>query len=311
MKTLQESVCEYVQLRQSLGYKFVGEAIVLREFARYMAQQREAHVTTAAALRFALLRPLTKSSTQSIRYGVVSRFAIYHRLHDDPLTEQPPPKLIPRGTQRARPCFYSDAEILRLLEAAKHYHSKKALLPASYYCLFGLLVVTGMRVGEALGLEDRDIDEENAVLTIRGAKFGKDRLVPLHASTMECLRAYQKTRDDLVTESNHRSAKLFLTSRGTALSYRRVYHVYRRMRLAAGLDLSISSRLHDLRHRFAVETLLRWYRQGEPVDRRLPVLATYLGHASMAGTYWYLSCTPALMAAAATRVDQRWEGGRP
>jgi integrase/recombinase XerD len=311
MKSLHQSVRDYVKLRRSFGYKYGTEAKVLREFARFMSAQGLAQITTAAALRFAMVRPENKASTKAQRYAAVRHFAHDCRQHEDPQTERPPPKLVVGAVQRAKPYFCSELEIQRLLATAQHYRTPKTLLPVLYHCLFGLLVVTGMRVGEALGLEDRDIDWENALLTIRGAKFGTDRLVPLHPSVLERIRGYQETRDRLLGQSPRRSARLFVTSRGTALSYVGVYYVFLRVRKMAGLDRPVGLRMHHLRHRFAVETLRRWYQHGEPIDRRLPVLATYLGHSTMEGTYWYLSCTPALMAAAAERLDQRWEGGQP
>jgi integrase/recombinase XerD len=309
MKTPQQSVREFVQLKQSLGYKFTSDASVLVEFGRFMAREHQKRITTAIALRFASLRPASQAASQAARYNAVRLFAIYDQLHREPRNESLPAKQLPSGRQRARPCLNSEAEILRLLESARRYRTVRARPPAVYYFLFGLLVVTGMRVREALGLEDRDIDWENAVLTVRAAKFGRDRLVPLHASTMQQLRSYQEARDRALAKAGRRSPRLFLTSRGTALSYPGVYFVYLRVRQAAGLNRPVGPRIHDLRHRFAVESLLRWYRLDEPIEERLPVLATYLGHESMVGTYWYLSCTPALMATAAARLEQRWEGG--
>lgn len=306
MKTLHQAVRDYVALRQSLGYKFAGPQWVLREFAHYMARQRTKRITAAAVLRFVQLRPASQPATLARRFSAVRGFALHHRLHGDPRTEPPAAGLIPSVSRRARPWLASEEEILRLLLAARRYRTRKRLLPPLYYFLFGLLAVTGLRIGEALGLEDRDIDWANGVLTVRQAKFGQDRLIPLHATTLVHLRAYLAVRSRLLWVARRKSPRLFLTSCGTALSYRGVWYVYLRVRRTAGLG---SMRLHDLRHRFAVEALRRWYRDGESIDRRLPVLSTYLGHASVAGTYWYLSGTPGLMAAASARLDRRWEGG--
>jgi integrase/recombinase XerD len=250
-------------------------------------------------------------STQAHRYGAVRRFMEYQRLHQDPETEVIPAGLLQAKSQRARPYFATADEIRCLLSAARHYPSTSALLPASYYCLLGLLVVTGMRVGEALNLEDRDIDWTNRVLTIRQAKFGKDRLVPLHASCLRQIQAYRNCRDLTLGKLRGRSPRLFLTRKGTSLNYCRVNHVFRKLRRIAGWPSTgrCAPRLHDLRHRFAVETLRRWYAMGEPVEQRLPVLATYLGHSTREGTYGYLSGTPALRTAAAARLDRRWKGG--
>ena len=306
MKTPHRAVRDYVALRQSLGYKFTEQQWVLREFARYLSKQGTSRITAALVLRFVQLRPASQPATFARRFSAVRGFTLYHRLHVDPRTEPPAAGLIPRIVRRARPWLASEEEILRLLRAARRYPTTKRLLPPLYYCLFGLLAVTGMRVGEALRLEDQDIDWANGVLTVRQAKFGQDRLIPLHASTLAHLRAYLAVRSRLLWLARRKSRQLFLTSCGTALTYRGVHYVYRRVRRTAGLG---SMRLHDLRHRFAVESLRRWYREGAPIDRRLPVLSTYLGHASIEGTYWYLSGTPGLMAAASARLDRRWEGG--
>ena len=178
MKSLHQSVRDYVKLRRSFGYKYGTEAKVLREFARFMSAQGLAQITTAAALRFAMVRPENKASTKAQRYAAVRHFAHDCRQHEDPLTERPPPKLVVGGVQRAKPYFCSELEIQRLLATAQHYRTSKTLLPVLYHCLFGLLVVTGMRVGEALGLEDRDIDWENALLSMRGAKYRPARAAP-------------------------------------------------------------------------------------------------------------------------------------
>jgi integrase len=306
MKTLHRAVRDYVELRQSLGYKFTTEGWVLREFARYMAKHRSSRITPAVVLRFVQLRPASQRATLAHRFSTLRGFALHHRAHGDPRTEPPAEGLIPGCSRRARPRLASEEEILRLLQAARQYRTSKRLLPPLYYCLFGLLTVTGMRIGEALRLEEKDIDWANGVLTVRQAKFGQDRLIPLHASTLARLRGYLAVRARLLGVARRKSPRLFLASCGTPLSYRGVWYVYRRVCQAAGLG---AMRLHDLRHRFAVESLRRWYREGAPIDRRLPVLSTYLGHASVVGTYWYLSGTPGLMAAASARLERRWAGG--
>lgn len=183
------------------------------------------------------------------------------------------------------------------------------LQPHTYCCLFGLLAVSGLRVGEAINLQPQDVDWLNGVLTIRGAKFGKSRLVPLHPSTRAVLLDYAKRRDEIY--ASRPVEYFFVTSRGTKLEKPNLSRIFRELSRQVGIrkpGVRHGPRLHDFRHRFAVETLLRWYRRGEQVTRLMPVLSTYLGHGNVTGTYWYLSQTPELMAAASQLLETRWKG---
>ena len=227
----------------------------------------------------------------------------------DPSTEVPPLGLLPYRPPRARPYFYSNHEIDELLKAAKTRPSIDPLRPWTYYCLFGLLAVTGLRLGEALNLRIGDMDWSEGILTIRGAKFGKSRLVPLHASTRKVLADYAKRRD---CRFGAQAEGHFLVNKNCnrldkGEVHRAFYILSRQIGLRAA-DASRGPRLHDFRHRFAVQTLLRWYRDGEDPKRRLPILSTYLGHAHVTDTYWYLTGTPELLGAAGKRLEKRWEG---
>lgn len=153
------------------------------------------------------------------------------------------------------------------------------------------------------------------MLTIDRAKFGKSRLVPLHPTTVKALATFVRHRDRFLAQlpSPPKLAHIFVSSRGTPIQVTHVNRVFLTISRQIGLrapNARRGPRLHDLRHRFAVETLLRWYRQGEHPDRLLPILATYLGHTHVSGTYWYLSSTPELMKAAGKRLERRWKGIR-
>jgi integrase len=184
------------------------------------------------------------------------------------------------------------------------------LRPWTFYCLFGLLSVTGLRLGEARNLELHDVDLKTGVLTIRGAKFGKTRLVPLHASTCTVLADYLARRQRHWMGRTV-SSYLFLSSWGNRLDggeiHRTFYALSRQIGLR-GLSDSHGPRLHDMRHRFATNTLVRWYRSGQDPERRLPLLSAYLGHVHVADTQWYLEGSPELMREAMRRLEQRWEG---
>ena len=183
------------------------------------------------------------------------------------------------------------------------------LRPWTYYCLFGLLSVSGLRLGEARNLELQDVDLEAAVLTIRGAKFGKSRLVPLHASTCKVLADYIARRKRHWA-NRPVSSYLFVSTWGNRLDsgdiHRTFYALSRQIGLRGVAD-SHGPRLHDMRHRFATNTLVMWYRANQDPERRLPILSAYLGHVHVADTQWYLSASPELMREAMRRLEHRWE----
>jgi len=206
--------------------------------------------------------------------------------------------------------LYTDDEINALLRAALNLPCRRTLRPWTYHCLFGLLNVSGMRIGEARNLELPDVDLKAAVLTIRGAKFGKSRLVPLHGSSRDILADYI-TRRERFFGGRPISAYLFVSSRGNRLDIgdiHRTFYLLSRQIGLRGLMASRGPRLHDMRHRFAVNTMLQWYRSGEDVERRLPMLSAYLGHVHVADTFWYLSACPELMREAMSRLERCWEG---
>jgi integrase len=203
---------------------------------------------------------------------------------------------------------YSDAEIEALLKAALALPPANGLRRWTYHYLFGLIAVTGMRLSEAIGLERADVDLEEGVLTVRQSKFGKSRLVPLHPTTRAALRSYAERRDAHLR--SRCGVHFFVAERGGRLLHQYVHRVFWRLSREIGLrrpgDHS-GPRVHDFRHRFAIRTLLGWYREGIHVEQQLPALSTYLGHACVRDTYWYLSACPELMEEAARRLDRRWE----
>ena len=180
--------------------------------------------------------------------------------------------------------------------------------PAKYETV--LLSVSGLRLEEARNLELQDVDLQSAVLTIRSGKFGKSRLVPLHRSTLDVLADYLARRSRFAAGRSI-SSYLLVSSRGKRLDVRvvhKTFHVLSRQAGLRGPSDTRGPRLHDFRHRFALMTLLNWYRNGEDAERLLPVLSTYLGHVRISGTYWYLQSYPELMRAAMARLERRWEG---
>ena len=186
--------------------------------------------------------------------------------------------------------------------------AKDALANHTLYCLFGLLSVSGLRIYEALSLTVDDVDLDDGILTIRSAKFGKSRLIPLHATTIEALADYQERRDQFL--GGRQTPYWFVSAQGTRLGYDSVIGAFHRLTTGAGLPSQPGRsrpRLHDLRHRFALKTLLNWYRDGLDVEQRLPVLSAFLGHVEVKDTYWYLSACPELLGAAKARLEHHWE----
>jgi integrase len=308
MRQLRKGIRDYLMLRRGLGFKLVKHETRLEEFARFLERKGNAHITTELALEWATLPAHHQPCQWTARLTAIRGFAQYWSAID-PATEVPPLGLLPYRPNRARPYFYSDQEIQQLLEAAKSRPSCDPLRPWTYYCLFGLLAVTGLRPGEALNLRSGDIDWSEGILTVQGAKFGKSRLVPLHTSTCRILADYAKRRDRRF--GARAEGHFFVNKKGNRLDKGEVHRAFSLLSRQIGLravDSSSGPRLHDFRHRFAVQTLLRWYRNGEDPKRRLPILSTYLGHAHVTDTYWYLTGTPELLGAAGKRLEKRWEG---
>jgi integrase/recombinase XerD len=295
MNTLRAAVQEYLTLRRSLGFKLHEAGTGLLEFVTFMEQHRATYITCKLALTWAQQPSTVQPAQWARRLSFVRGFA-RHRSATDPRTEVPPDGLLPYRPKRARPYLYSDDEIRRLLRAALRLPSRGGLRPWTYHCLFGLLSVAGLRIGEACHLELRDLDLRGAVLTIRGAKFGKSRLVPLHASTCHVLADYLARRERHWARRPV-SSYVFVSGRGNRLDGGEIHRTFYALSRQIGLrgpSESHGPRLHDLRHRFAVTTLWRWYRAGEDAERRLPILSAYLGHVHVSDTFWYLSTWPEL-----------------
>jgi integrase/recombinase XerD len=314
MNTLRQAVDEYLTMRRGLGFKLHKAGKCLPDFAAYMERRRVSFITQSLALAWAQKPRNVQPVLWASRLNHVRQFARY-RSASDPRTQIPAPGLLPFRPKRARPYLYTDAEIKKLLQSALQmplslrHRRNGALLPCIYYCLFGLLSVSGLRLSEACNLELEDVDLKAGILTIRGAKFGKDRWVALHVSTCKVLAEYLDKRQRHWA-GGAASSYFFVSSRGNRLDEgqirRAFYAASRRIGLRGAHDRH-GPRLHDLRHRFATTTLVNWYRSNQDPERRLPVLSTFLGHVHIEDTQWYLSGSPALMREAMRRLEHRWE----
>ena len=309
MNQLGQAAKEYLQLRRQLGFKLRTYDWYLTQFVHFMKRQRATRITTKLAVRWATCLPQKTAAEQARRLSIVRGFAKYCS-GLDPLTEIPPRGLLRGRAKRAQPYIYTDDEISRLLSAARRLPTTVPYSPglrgATYETLIGLLVVTGMRISEALRLDRDDINWTEGLLTIRETKWCKSRLVPLHHTTMSALRGYTRRRDTVCRKP--KTASFFVDERWQRLGYYGVRATFVRLSREIGLrgrHDSRGPRMHDFRHRRAVCALIEWYREDADVEQLLPILSTYLGHVKVSDTYWYLTAVPELLQLAMDRVEHR------
>jgi integrase/recombinase XerD len=298
---------EYLAMRRALGFKLSTFGQRLLSFVTYLEQHDLSVITTDAALAWATSTPRSRDEVHWSRRLMVVRIFARHLAVLDPVTQTPGPDILPHHYRRVTPYLYSPQEITALLQAAAQ------LRPASrahtYQTLIGVLVVTGLRTGEACRLDLQDVDLDAGVLTIWESKFGKSRQVPVHASTIGALTEYRRARQQRWGVS---ATPAFLVStRGTRLDEHNIPKTFATLLSTAAISAPPGRRrprLADFRHTFATATLLDWYRQGVDVQARLPLLSTYLGHSDPKSTYWYLSGAPELLTLAAARLDHVFAG---
>lgn len=304
MKTLRTAMDAYITMRRGFGYKLRNLEKRLADFVHFMEQHGTSVITSKLALEWATSLP-DRQASWTIRLSDVRGFARYLSSFE-PRTEVPPTGLL-KDLSRATPYLYTDAEIRKLLETALQLPPVHGLRRWTYHCLFGLLVVSGLRIGEALMLERGHVDLAEGVLKVANAKFGKSRLVPIHETTRQVLTDYARRRDSLL--SPPRSSYFFVAEQGGRLHLQHVHQVFWKLSRQIGLrgpKDHTGPRIHDFRHRFAVETLTSCYRAGHNAALLLPVLSTYLGHSNVRDTYWYLSASPALLQQAAQKLETQW-----
>ena len=303
MNNLQAALDEYLNIRRTLGFKLRDEGTVLPQFLLFLDKKDASFITTDLALRWATQPENVLPAHWARRLSMVRIFARFHSAVD-PRTEIPPQDLLPFRYHRKPPYIYNGGEISRLLEASSHLQSAIALRASTYSTLLGLLAVTGMRVSEPIALNRRDVDLTRGILTVRLTKFGKSRLIPVHLSTLDKLAEYSQLRDRIF--SRPRCPSFFVSEQGTRLTHWSVRWTFVKLSHEIGLrgpHDSQGPRLHDLRHTFAVKTLLRWYQAGVDVERHMPELAAFLGHTHVNDTYWYISAVPELLRLASKRLD--------
>ena len=288
---LEQALNDYLRIRHSLGFRLQQQGSALGNFVAFLRAQGASFITTELALRLARVR----------------RFAIWYSA-TEPRTEIPPAGLLPHRRRRKPPHIYSDEEIDKLLRHSQQLSSRKKLRWHTFTTLFGLLEATGMRVNEVLSLDQPDVDFDQGILHVQQTKFGKSRYVPVHPSTVEALKTYAEARGRLFPTPP--TPAFFISERGSRITGQTARYTFAKLSQQLGLRAPAKyhgrgPRLQDLRHRFAVRTLIYWYRTGLDVERELPKLATYLGHVHVNESYWYLEAVPELLQLATDRLIAR------
>lgn len=301
MSTLHAAVEDYLTLRRAMGFKLAKHDRLLHAFVDHLETLESPTITTEAALAWATAPHGVQPVQWRARLCVVRGFARYqHGL--DPRVEVPPIDLLPHRHRRPTPYLFSTDDVTALLAAAGRL--RPPLRAATHQTLFGLLAVSGLRVGEAIRLDTTDVDFTTAILTVRDSKFGKSRQLPLHPTTITALWQYAAERDQEFAQRG--AVSFFASATGTRLIGTNVRALFRKLLADNGIGTESPHppRVHGLRHSFAVATLLDWYRDGGDVTARTALLSAYLGHSSPSSTYWYLQAAPELLALAASRLPQ-------
>jgi len=303
--TLKKTLKEYLFLRRSLGFKLERVGSLLYGFVEFLEKEKASYITTKLALKWATQSVDVQPARWATRLGTVRLFAKYLSAAD-PRTEIPPDGLLPYRYKRKQPYIYTGDQILKLLAAAQNLQSERGLLSHTMTTLLGLLAVTGMRISEVINLDRKDVDPEQGILTVRKTKFGKSRLLPVHISTRDKLCEYVRIRNRICPKT--KSPAFFVSERGIRMKDEAVRRWFVILSHRIGLRSpgdTHGPRLHDVRHRFAILTLLGWYRQGVCAGKNMVALKTYLGHSRITNTYWYISAHPELLRLAALRLEEK------
>jgi integrase/recombinase XerD len=307
MKTLSQQLTDYLAVRRSLGFDLTFEERVLRVFTAFADQEAADHITVDLFLRWKAAFGTANNNTWGHRLGMVRSFASWLKGYDE-RTEVPPSGLIPIKWHRPRPYIYSDAEVATLVARAATLRSRYGLRGWTCSTLFGLIAVTGLRINEALKLDDDDIDLEVGVITVKCGKNGNVRYAPITSSTVERLAAYRAERLRLLGAT---TGAYFRNDDGRRQSDCSARYNFALVSQDMGLRAAQrfckhgrGPRIHDLRHTFAVRTIIGWYSKGLDPDREMLKLSTYLGHVKPDHTYWYIEAVPELLQLAAKRAEQ-------
>jgi integrase len=311
MNNLRQMLTDYLAMRRSLGFKLRDAGAELADFISFLDSRAASYISIALALEWAQMPKGVQANYWMRRLDHVRGFAKYSSAMDS-RTEVPSRELLRYRYARPKPHIYTDGEVVKLLNSALRMPGRTEFKKRTIHCLLGLLAVSGLRISEAINLKTKDVDLQEGILTVESSKFGRSRLVPLHASTVNALALYASWRNAFL-DGRSTSFYFFVSEAGTRLcgnNFRRAFYELLKQAGVPEVNSKRRPRLHDFRHTFAVKTLLRWYQTGENVEARLPMLSTLLGHVTVQDTYWYLTVCPELMSETVDCFERWWEAAR-
>jgi len=308
-QSMSNKVNRYIDYKQRLGYKFKTESFMLRCFARYADRHAPGKpVTVELALKWASSAKSENRRYHAKRLDALRAFARYLAAFE-PGTEIPPRGILGPSCYRVEPHIYTEEETVALTRTAlemKTYGKCFRTNPVRNSTIIGLLACTGMRIGEVLALNNKDVNLDESIITVRDSKNLPMRLVPIMDCTVRQLREYENARDICFGPATE-SGAFFLSSYGTRLDHSSFFHAFSKILESAGMKRKDSSgrrlRIHDFRHTFACNHLLRAYRENLDIDDAVHDLSVYLGHANAKATYWYLTGIPALFEQCVRRFE--------
>jgi integrase len=294
-----DRLIEYVAFMINNGRKFGVETSILHAFDRYICENNITAITEADVMGFVYSASRLSNEQYEKRHRIVRKFSDYINLRESGETIRPLPKRRSKG--RLIPYVYTNDELVLLLEEAKKLGSIPALRPHTFYALIGLLASTGMRVSEAINLDISDVDFANGVLKIRNTKFKKSRLVPVHPTTLEVLKEYDRLRRELVPDQKDNA--FFISKCKIRLVYGNINSTFLQLVRNIGIrnEVGKGARIQDLRHTFAIRRVATWYDEGLDIHQMLPLLSTYIGHTHFEDTTYYLTAGAELLAKGAAR----------
>lgn len=303
---LRASAAEYLAWRRVMGYRLSRHDGLISQFLDHLERRGVSRISVEEALAWACLPRGTRSRWHSARLAAIRGFAAHVHAHNPEAAELIPTGLVPSRVEHAVPYLYTPAQIISLINHAQT--RVPAVQGITLATLIGLMAATGIRIGEALALDTTNLDLGTGAITVTG-KYGNTRRLPVHSSTISALREYLRTSRYLVGSPQDQA--LFVTVNATRPRAGNIQHAFRALtracRLTAG-PAGNEPRLHDLRHTFAVTTLLEAHRAGTDIDATIAALATYLGHTCPTSTYWYLTASPHLLDLVNDRIEAHRQG---
>jgi integrase len=296
----------YLAIRRNLGYDLSTSERILKRFVSFLEEKNETHIRTELFLEWKQTFGRAKQSTWVHRLSMIRLFATW--LHSlDSRHQIPPRSLISGRYRRKQPYIYTDDEIKGIVKTAAILPSRNGIREITYPAFFGLVAVTGLRISEAISLNNNDVDLKNGVITLHNGKNHKSRILPVTMCTAEYLGEYVRKRDRLLGQTPE---PFFVSDEGLRLTDCAVRYNFAAVCQMIGLRSQqrfhkhgIGPRIHDLRHTFAVKVMMNWYKDGKNIDREMLKLITYLGHQSLPHTYWYIEAVPELLALASQRAE--------